>query len=133
MLPGEIPADLGNCENLIWLDLRSNLLTGPMPGALAAQTGLIARGIVSDERLALLRKEGGGSACPSLQYYLNTRGSDQRGSQIFAPPRSCSSSRITSHGIMVYLDLSYNSLDGLIPAQLGKMDYLLMLNLQHNQ
>ncbi|KAK1271571.1 Brassinosteroid LRR receptor kinase [Acorus gramineus] len=37
-----------------------------------------------------------------------------------------------NNGSLIYLDLSYNSLSGSIPTELGPMNYLQVLNLGHN-
>ncbi|KAM2101235.1 hypothetical protein ACFX1T_028280 [Malus domestica] len=38
----------------------------------------------------------------------------------------------TSNGSMIFLDLSYNSLSGTIPENLGTLSYLQVLNIGHN-
>ncbi|KAM2229649.1 hypothetical protein ACFX1S_014154 [Malus domestica] len=59
----------------------------------------------------------------------------------FPMVHSCSSTRIysgltvytfTSNGSMIFLDLSYNSLSGTIPENLGTLSYLQVLNIGHN-
>nr|GMC97881.1 systemin receptor SR160 [Ipomoea batatas] len=38
---GNIPAELGDCSSLLWLDLNTNLLNGSIPPPLSKQSGYI--------------------------------------------------------------------------------------------
>ncbi|KAL5972300.1 hypothetical protein ACLOJK_041553 [Asimina triloba] len=140
-LTGPVPPELGNCRNLIWLDLNSNQLTGPLPPMLSNQSGKIVPGVVSGKQFAFARNEGG-TACRGSGGLLEFEGI--RTDRLAAHPmlRSCSSMRIytgttvysfqSHNGSMIYLDLSYNSLSGIIPDAFGSMFYLQVLNLGHN-
>jgi Leucine-rich repeat (LRR) protein len=139
-LSGLIPEELGRCNNLIWLDLNSNYFTGTIPPQLAAQAGLVAGGTISGKRFAFLRNEGG-NICPGaglLFEFLDIRPERLAESQA---AQFCPSARIyvgttaywfRGNGSMIFLDLSYNGLTGTIPASLGSMVYLQVLNLGHN-
>ncbi|KAL5230262.1 hypothetical protein ABZP36_029038 [Zizania latifolia] len=140
-LSGQVPAELGSCSNLIWLDLNSNDLTGTIPPQLAAQAGLITGATVSGKQFAFLRNEAG-NICPGagvLFEFLDIR--PERLAN-FPAVHLCSSTRIytgttvytfRNNGSMIFLDLSYNSLTGMIPASFGNMTYLEVLNLGHNE
>ncbi|PKA62886.1 Serine/threonine-protein kinase BRI1-like 1 [Apostasia shenzhenica] len=139
-LAGNIPPDLGGCKNLIWLDLNSNRLTGEIPSSMASQSGLISPGIVSGKQFAFLRNEAG-NICPGAGTLFEFEGI--RPERLAGLPlvHSCPSTRIytgttvysyQSNGSMIYLDLSYNSLVGEIPAVFGSMEFLQVLNLGHN-
>lgn len=136
MLSGEIPPDVGSCKSLIWLDLRSNMLTGPIPTVIAAQTGLIVPVTFSRKRFAAL------GICPASGIPFDFRGIRPERLARFPQTRYCPSLGIylgmdlypfASNGSMIYVDLSYNSLNWRIPAELGRMSYLEVLNLGHNQ
>ncbi|PKA62410.1 Receptor-like protein kinase BRI1-like 3 [Apostasia shenzhenica] len=139
-LTGGIPPELGSCRNLIWLDLNSNRLIGEIPPELASQSGLITPGIVSGKQFAFLRNEAG-NICPGAGTLFEFQGI--RPERLAGLPlvNSCPSTRIytgttvysyQNNGSMIYLDLSYNSLTGGIPAVFGSMEYLQVLNLGHN-
>ncbi|KAK1293646.1 Receptor-like protein kinase BRI1-like 3 [Acorus calamus] len=139
-LSGLIPPELGNCRSLIWLDLNSNALAGPIPPTLAAQSGLIAPGIVSGKQFAFLRNEGG-TACRGAGGLFEFSGIRSERLESFPTVHSCPSTRIytgmtvytfANNGSLIYLDLSYNSLSAAIPVEFGPMYYLQVLNLGHN-
>lgn len=139
-LTGEIPHELGNCRSLIWLDLNSNELTGALPSSLADQAGLVMPGIVSGKEFAFIRNEGG-TACRGAGGLVEFEGIRSERLEDFPMVHSCPSTRIysgmtvytfTSNGSMIYLDLSYNSLSGIIPENFGSMSFLQVLNLGHN-
>ena len=140
-LAGQIPRELGNCWSLIWLDLTSNNLTGTVPSELANQAGLVMPGSVSGKQFAFVRNEGG-TSCRGAGGLVEFE--DIRTARLESFPRvhSCPLTRIYSgytvytfanNGSMIYLDLSYNSLSGSIPGNLGAMAYIQVLNLGHNR
>ncbi|XP_064939587.1 brassinosteroid LRR receptor kinase BRL1-like [Musa acuminata AAA Group] len=141
ILSGEIPPELGSCRNLIWLDLASNELSGPIPASLASQTGLIVPGIVSGKQFAFLRNEAG-NICPGAGVLFEFEDIRPERLANFSLVHSCPATRIytgttvytfPSNGSLIYLDLSYNSLSGMIPNNFGSMDYLQVLNMGHNE
>ncbi|XP_043689261.1 receptor-like protein kinase BRI1-like 3 [Telopea speciosissima] len=140
-LTGEVPRELGNCPSLIWLDLNSNGLTGYIPQELAKQAGLIMPGQVSGKQFAFIRNEGG-TACRGAGGLVEFQGIRTDRLASFPMVHSCPSTRIYTgltvysfarNGSMIYMDLSYNSLSGTIPDDLGFMYYLQVLNLGHNR
>ncbi|MQM21155.1 hypothetical protein Taro_054189 [Colocasia esculenta] len=140
-LLGAIPPSLGTCRNLIWLDLTLNSLSGPIPSTLASQTGLIGPGAVSGKQFAFLRNEGG-SSCAGAGVIFEFAGIRPERLATFPLVHACPTTRIytgtavytfASNGSMIYLDLSYNSLSGSIPNNMGAMNYLQVFNLGHNQ
>ncbi|KAG5546786.1 hypothetical protein RHGRI_018831 [Rhododendron griersonianum] len=140
-LTGEIPKALGNCRSLIWLDLFSNDLTGPIPLELADNSGLIAPGFVSGKQFAFVRNEGG-TSCLGAGGLVEFKGIRANTLENYRVVHSCPSTRIytgvtvytfQSNGTMMYLDLSYNSLSGTIPENLGSLTFLQVLNLGHNK
>jgi Leucine-rich repeat (LRR) protein len=139
-LSGPVPAELGSCNNLIWLDLNSNSFTGTIPPELASQTGLIPGGIVSGKQFAFLRNEAG-NICPGAGVLFEFFGIRPERLAAFPTVHLCPSTRIYTgttvysfdkNGSMIFLDISYNRLTGAIPAGLGNMMYLEVLNLGHN-
>ncbi|XP_042494653.1 serine/threonine-protein kinase BRI1-like 1 [Macadamia integrifolia] len=141
LLTGEVPRELGNCGSLIWLDLNSNSLTGSIPQELASQAGLIMPGLVSGKQFAFIRNEGG-TACRGAGGLVEFQGIRTERLANFPMVHSCPSTRIytgmtvysfSGNGSMIYMDLSYNSLSGTIPDDLGFMYYLQVLNLGHNR
>lgn len=139
-LSGQIPPELGKCQSLIWLDLNSNELTGSIPPELANQAGLVLPGIVSGKQFAFVRNEGG-TACRGAGGLVEFEGIRAERLENLPMVHSCPSTRIYSgwtvytfpgNGTMIYLDLSYNSLSGIIPKNFGSMNYLQVLNLGHN-
>ncbi|XP_065863008.1 receptor-like protein kinase BRI1-like 3 isoform X2 [Euphorbia lathyris] len=140
-LSGQIPRELGKCRSLIWLDLNSNDLVGVLPPELADQAGLIVPGLVSGKQFAFVRNEGG-TSCRGAGGLVEFEGIRAERLENFPMVHSCPTTRIYSgktvytfntNGSMIYLDLSYNSLSGIIPQDFGVMSYLQVLNLGHNK
>ncbi|KAK6924179.1 Leucine-rich repeat [Dillenia turbinata] len=138
MFSGRIPSELGDCKNLIWLDLNSNYLNGTIPPTLSKQSGFIAVGLVG-KRYAYVRNDGS-KECHGAGNLLEFSGiRDDQLSRI--PTKSCNFTTVyrgktqatfNHNGSMIFLDLSYNMLEGSIPKELGTMYYLQVLNLAHN-
>ncbi|KAJ6967272.1 receptor kinase BRI1-like 3 [Populus alba x Populus x berolinensis] len=113
-LTGKVPPEIGNCRSLIWLDLNSNNLSGPLPPELADHAGLVVPGIgIRPERLENLPMV---HSCPTTRIYS--------GMTVYT---------FVTNGSMIFLDLAYNSLSGTIPQNFGLMSYLQVLNLGHNK
>ncbi|VAH57532.1 brassinosteroid LRR receptor kinase BRL2-like [Triticum dicoccoides] len=139
-LVGDIPKELGNCSSLMWLDLNSNRLTGVIPHRLGRQLGATPlSGILSGNTLAFVRNAG--NACKGVGGLLEFAGI--RPERLLQVPtlRSCDFTRLysgaavsgwTRYQTLEYLDLSYNSLVGAIPEELGDMVLLQVLDLARN-
>ncbi|XP_078432232.1 leucine-rich receptor-like protein kinase family protein [Wolffia australiana] len=137
---GAIPPSIGDCESLIWLDLHSNRLSGVLPAALAKQSGKIAVGLVTNKRYAYLRGDGGGD-CRGAGILLEFAGIRPEHLARVSDRHSCNYTRtyvgntqytFNNNGSILFLDLSFNSLSGSIPPELGDMFYVMVLNLRHN-
>ncbi|KAJ6814724.1 brassinosteroid LRR receptor kinase BRI1-like [Iris pallida] len=137
---GPIPAELGDCRSLIWLDLNSNRLSGSVPATIAKQSGNIAVGLVTGKRFVYLKNDGS-SQCHGSGNLLEFAGIRPEGLNRLPSRRSCNFTRVymgstqytfNNNGSMIFLDLSYNRLEGSIPKEMGRMYYLMILNLGHN-
>lgn len=139
-LEGAIPKELGNCSSLMWLDLNSNRLTGEIPRRLGRQLGSTPlSGILSGNTLAFVRNVG--NSCKGVGGLLEFAGI--RPERLLQVPtlKSCDFTRLysgaavsgwTRYQTLNYLDLSYNSLDGVIPEEFGDMMVLQVLELERN-
>ncbi|KAL5975126.1 Brassinosteroid LRR receptor kinase [Asimina triloba] len=137
---GAIPPELGDCKSLIWLDLNSNRLNGTIPPSLAKQSGNIAVGLITGKRYVYLKNDGS-PECHGAGNLLEFAGI--RPDQLNRVPtrHSCNFTRVymgsteytfNNNGSIIFLDLSYNQLEGSIPKEIGNMFYLSVLNLGHN-
>ncbi|KAI3451058.1 hypothetical protein Pfo_007723 [Paulownia fortunei] len=129
-LSGTIPAELGDCRSLIWLDLNTNFLNGTIPPGLFKQSGNIAVAVLT-----------GKSYCHGAGNLLEFGGIRQEQLNRISTRHPCNFTRVykgitqptfNHNGSMIFLDLSYNKLDGSIPKELGSMFYLSILNMGHN-
>ncbi|KAB2607249.1 receptor-like protein kinase BRI1-like 3 [Pyrus ussuriensis x Pyrus communis] len=162
LITGTIPRSIVNCTNMIWVSLSGNRLSGDIPSGignlhklailhnglsgsippeLSNQAGLVLPGIVSGKQFAFVRNEGG-TSCRGAGGLVEFEGIRAETLEKFPMVHSCSSTRIysgwtvytfTSNGSMIFLDLSYNSLTGTIPENLGTLSYVQVLNLGHNK
>ncbi|GMH06657.1 hypothetical protein Nepgr_008497 [Nepenthes gracilis] len=139
-LYGNIPPELGDCKSLLWLDLNSNLLNGTVPPALAKQSGNMPGGLVLGKKFVYLKNDGS-KECHGAGNLLKFAGIRQNALDRIPTRRSCNFTRIykgntqpnfNHNGSMIFLDLSYNLLEGSIPKELGAMYYLSVLDLAHN-
>ncbi|KAJ3695041.1 hypothetical protein LUZ60_000418 [Juncus effusus] len=139
-LTGFIPSELGDCKSLVWLDLNSNSLNGSIPPALSKQSGKVAVGLLTGKRYVYLRNDEN-SLCHGKGSLLEFGGIRSDDLSRMPSKQLCNFTRLymgntqatfNNNGSMIFLDLSYNQLDGEIPEELGKMFYLMILNLGHN-
>ncbi|XP_031113018.1 systemin receptor SR160-like [Ipomoea triloba] len=134
-ISGNIPAELGNCSSLLWLDLNTNFLNGSIPPALFKQSANISLPLLTGKLFWYIIWHDGSEQYHKgnlLEYFgiahdrldrILTRNHCKgiRMPPIFHHSRS-----------MIFLDLSYNKLEGSIPKELGSMQYLFFLYLGHN-
>ncbi|KAJ4965722.1 hypothetical protein NE237_017571 [Protea cynaroides] len=137
---GSIPLEIGDCQSLIWLDLNSNHLTGIIPPTISKQSGKIAVGLITGKRYVYLKNDGSIN-CHGAGNLLEYAGIRQDGLNRVPTRHQCNFTRVymgntaytfNNNGSMIFLDLSYNMLEGSIPKELGNMYYLMILNLGHN-
>ena len=138
---GQIPAELGDCKSLLWLDLNTNLLNGSIPSTLAKQSGSMAVGLVVGKKYVYLRNEWS-KECHGTGNLLEFAGIREQALDRIPTRHTCNFTQIyrgntqptfNHNGSMIFLDLSYNNLEGSIPKELGTMFYLSILNLGHNK
>lgn len=139
-LSGKIPPELGDCRSLLWLDLNTNSLSGAIPPALFKQSGNIAAAFLTGKRYMYIKNDGS-RQCQGAGNLLEFGGIRQEQLDRISTRHPCNFTRVyrgitqptfNHNGSMIFLDLSYNKLDGSIPKELGSMYYLFILNLGHN-
>lgn len=139
-LTGSIPSELGNCRSLIWMDLNTNLLNGTIPPALFKQSGNIVGGLLTEEPYGYVKRDGS-KECHGAGNLLEFGGIQQEQSNRISTRGPCNFTRVyrgitgptsNNNGSIVFLDLSYNKLEGGLPKELGSMYYIEILNLGHN-
>ncbi|KAA8546925.1 hypothetical protein F0562_003354 [Nyssa sinensis] len=139
-ISGGIPAELGDCRNLLWLDLSTNSLNGTIPPALFKQSGSIAVAKLTGKRYAYIKNDGS-KQCHGAGNLLEFGGIRQEQLSRISSRHPCNFTRVyggfvqptfNQNGSMIFLDLSYNRLEGSLPKELGSMYYLSILNLGHN-
>nr|GMC64306.1 systemin receptor SR160 [Ipomoea batatas] len=137
---GSIPAELGYCSSLLWLDLNTNLLNGTIPPALFKQSGKIAMALLTGKQYVYIKNDGS-RECHGAGNLLEFGGITQERLDRISTRHPCNFTRVykgitqptfNHNGSMIFLDLSYNQLEGSIPKELGSMYYLSILNLGHN-
>ncbi|XP_031113553.1 systemin receptor SR160-like [Ipomoea triloba] len=139
-ISGNIPAELGNCSSLLWLDLNTNFLNGPIPPYLFKQSGNIALPLLSVKHFLYIWNDTS-EQCHTTGNLLEFGGITEDRLDRISARQPCrftvykdiiSQPSFSHNGSMVFLDLSYNMLEGNIPKELGSLYYLLVLNLGHN-
>ncbi|KAL4363281.1 hypothetical protein GQ457_04G034530 [Hibiscus cannabinus] len=137
---GRIPPELGDCKSLIWLDLNTNNLNGTVPNVLFKQSGKIAVNFIAGKRYMYIKNDGS-AACHGSGNLLEFAGIRSEQLDRISTRIPCNFTRVygghtqptfNNNGSMIFLDLSYNSLSGTIPKEIGSMSYLFILNLGHN-
>jgi protein brassinosteroid insensitive 1 len=140
-LTGSIPPELGYCKGLIYLDLGSNQLTGYIPPALAKQSGKIMPNLLVKDWLfmsAIIRDNG---RCRHKHVTLEINGiryndwmriPSMRGCDIMVAQIRLTGEFLTNNMSFLFLDLSYNQLNGTIPTEISAMQSLIVLYLEHN-
>lgn len=139
-ISGSIPAELGDCQSLIWLDLNTNMLSGTIPPALFKQSGNIAAAFLTGKPYGYIKNDGS-KQCHGAGNLLEFGGIRQEQLDRVSTRYPCNFTRVyrgitqptfNHNGSMIFLDLSYNKLEGGIPKELGSMFYLSILILGHN-
>ncbi|XP_071732282.1 systemin receptor SR160-like [Rutidosis leptorrhynchoides] len=138
---GNIPVELGDCTSLIWLDLNTNELTGIIPPDLFKQSGYIADAYLTGKPYVYIKNDGS-EQCHGAGNLLEFGGIREEDLGRMAERHPCNFTRVykgiteptfNHNGSMMFLDLSYNKLQGGMPMELGSMYYLFILNLGHNE
>ncbi|XP_057774641.1 systemin receptor SR160-like [Salvia miltiorrhiza] len=139
-LSGSIPGELGDCQSLIWLDLNTNYLNGMIPPALFKQSGNIAQAMLTGKSYVYIKNDGS-KQCHGAGNLLEFGGIRAEQLNRISTRHPCNFTRVykgitqptfNHNGSMIFLDLSYNVLEGSIPKELGTMFYLSILNMGHN-
>lgn len=137
---GKIPPELGDCKSLVWLDLNTNQLSGTIPPDLFKQSGYIAAAYLTGKPYLYIKNDGS-NQCHGAGNLLEFGGIRQEDLDRISSRHPCNFTRVylgvtqpnfNHNGSMIFLDLSYNKLEGGIPKKLGSMYYLNILNLGHN-
>ncbi|KAI3704321.1 hypothetical protein L1987_74538 [Smallanthus sonchifolius] len=137
---GQIPAELGDCKSLVWLDLNTNQLSGTIPPDLFKQSGYIAAAYLTGKPYLYIKNDGS-KQCHGAGNLLEYGGIRLVDLDRISSRHPCNFTRVyvgitqpnfNHNGSMIFLDLSYNKLEGGIPKELGLMYYLNILNLGHN-
>ncbi|KAJ0450368.1 putative protein kinase RLK-Pelle-LRR-Xb-1 family [Helianthus annuus] len=137
---GRIPPELGDCKSLVWLDLNTNQLSGTIPPDLFKQSGYIAAAYLTGKPYLYIKNDGS-KQCHGAGNLLEFGGIRRVDLDRISSRHPCNFTRVylgvtqpnfNHNGSMIFLDLSYNKLEGGIPKELGSMYYLNILNLGHN-
>lgn len=122
------------------MDLNTNLLNGTIPPSLFKQSGNIAAGLLTEKPYGYIKNDGS-KECHGAGNLLEFGGIRQEQLNRISTRHPCNFTRVywgitepTFHnnGSIIFLDLSYNKLEGGSPKELGSMYYIQILNLGHN-
>jgi hypothetical protein len=118
-LSGVIPSEMGNLANLATFQFTQNSITGGLPIGLGSALG----GVSSEERAALvaLYQSTDGDSWKNNYGWLGAEGTECSWYGV-----SCNSGSVSN------LDLSRNSLVGVLPTEFGNLTELTFLNLGYN-
>ena len=118
-LSGVIPSEMGNLANLATFKFTQNSITGGLPIGLGSALG----GVSSEERAALvaLYQSTDGDSWKNNYGWLGAEGTECSWYGV-----SCNSGSVSK------LDLSRNSLVGVLPIEFGNLTELTFLNLGYN-
>ncbi|CAK9187841.1 unnamed protein product [Ilex paraguariensis] len=139
-ISGSIPGELGDCRSLIWLDLNTNFLNGTIPPAMFKQSGKIALALLTGKMYVYIKNDGS-KQCHGAGNLVEFGGIRQEQLDRILSRHPCNFTRVykgitkptfNHNGSMIFLDLSFNKLEGSIPKELGSAYYLSVLNLGHN-
>jgi uncharacterized repeat protein (TIGR01451 family) len=143
-LTGSIAPELGNLDQLQWLDLWFNSLTGSIPPELGNLGNLVDLSLANNQLsgsippelgnlgigdLSLANNQLSGSIPPELGNLANLGGLYLSGNQLTGsiPPQ------LGNLGNLLRLRLEWNQLTGTIPPELGNLRNLDWLRLDNNQ
>ncbi|XP_022740193.1 protein BRASSINOSTEROID INSENSITIVE 1 isoform X2 [Durio zibethinus] len=137
---GRIPPELGDCQSLIWLDLNTNNLNGTIPPVLFKQSGKIAVNFIAGKRYMYIKNDGS-KECHGSGNLLEFAGIRQEQLDRISTRNPCNFTRVygghtqptfNHNGSMIFLDLSYNRLEGSIPQSMTDITLLIEINLSNN-
>ncbi|CAN6477375.1 unnamed protein product [Victoria cruziana] len=151
LLTGEIPAEIGNCSSLLWLNLANNMLSGKLPNE------IYKIGSNPEPTFAFNRRNLGGpvgsSECLVLKRWIPANYTPFTFDYDLLKPNSCldfwnnlikgggsfqicvktDGNILRKDTVSGYLQLTGNNLSGEIPATLGRMNTLSLINLGFNK
>ncbi|XP_078154185.1 brassinosteroid LRR receptor kinase BRI1-like [Carex rostrata] len=142
---GSIPLELGNCKDLVFLDLSSNQLNGSIPSSLAKQFGKIVweKSLEPQQHVSFANPEN--SQCHSVGSTLEFDGIRMDDLMRLPSTQYCNFTRVylgvtriidrylNNNISIIFLDLSYNQLEGPMPIEISTIKNLIVLNLKHNR
>ena len=123
-LTGPIPDEIGNIASLALLNLTGNMLSGPLPATLGNLTGLSLLD-ASDNQLS-------GDIPPALANLVSIVGLNLAKNRLTGSIAGLLSESTVWHQAHS-LNLSFNSLSGTLPADIGILTGLSVLDLRHNE
>ncbi|KAI3764575.1 hypothetical protein L2E82_14586 [Cichorium intybus] len=116
----DIPAELGDCKSLVWLDLNTNKLTGNIPPALFKQSGFIAAAYLTGKPFIYIKNDGS-PQCHGAGNLLEFGGIWREDLDRISSRHPCNFTRLylritepnfNHNGSMIFFDVSYNKLQG---------------------
>ncbi|KAF7026062.1 hypothetical protein CFC21_038200 [Triticum aestivum] len=146
-LSGSVPAWLGRLDNLAILKLNNNSFSGPKRIDTTGAGEAVREGGYrlhdSAATYIYLRNDEQSSKCRGAGSLLEIGGVRLEQLNQMASKNTCNFTRVyildsgehtlKSNASMIFLDLSFNKLDSEIPKELGKMNYVAIMNLRQNR
>lgn len=122
-LTGHIPEDLGNIASLVKLNLTGNNLTGPIPATIGNLTGM--------SHLDVSGNQLSGDIPAALANLVSIVGLNVARNRLTGSIAGLLSESTVWHQVQ-YLNLSFNTLSGSLPVEIGNLTGLSILDLREN-